>query len=120
MNEILNSHTIRLFRYHGRTLFFYVGMVLCTGDVFGEDSESEPTRTPNKSQYTVFNPTFVDLRRLYNTDRPSKTDSLSQSMPGSSKLKAMCGIGRWTSPTLNAETNVCAHGLSVTATLNSA
>jgi Putative MetA-pathway of phenol degradation len=29
----------------------------------------------DKSQYTIFNPTPVDLRRAYNTDRPSKTDS---------------------------------------------
>ena len=34
-----------------------------------------PTPTPDKSQYTLFNPTPVDLRRAYNTDRPSKTDS---------------------------------------------
>jgi hypothetical protein len=29
----------------------------------------------DKSQYTIFNPTPVDLHRPYNTDRPSKTDS---------------------------------------------
>jgi hypothetical protein len=29
----------------------------------------------DKSHYTIFNPTPVDLRRPYNTDRPSKTDS---------------------------------------------
>jgi hypothetical protein len=34
-----------------------------------------PTPTPDKSQYTLFNPTPIDLRRAYNTDRPSKTDS---------------------------------------------
>jgi hypothetical protein len=35
------------------------------------------TTTPasDKSQYTLFNPTPIDLRRSYNTDRPSKTDS---------------------------------------------
>ncbi|MGB9156837.1 MAG: hypothetical protein WCB20_10125, partial [Chthoniobacterales bacterium] len=33
------------------------------------------TPAPDKSQYTLFNPTPVDLRRAYNTDRPSKTDS---------------------------------------------
>lgn len=33
------------------------------------------TPTPDKSHYTIFNPTPVDLRRSYNTDRPSKTDS---------------------------------------------
>jgi hypothetical protein len=34
-----------------------------------------PTPAPDKSQYTLLNPTPVDLRRPYNTDRPSKTDS---------------------------------------------
>jgi hypothetical protein len=29
----------------------------------------------DKSQYTIFNPTPIGLRRAYNTDRPSKTDS---------------------------------------------
>lgn len=38
-------------------------------------ADPSPTATPNKSQYTLFNPTPVDLRRPYNTDRPSKTDS---------------------------------------------
>lgn len=41
-------------------------------EVFAEPS---PTPTPDKSHYTIFNPTPVDLRRPYNTDRPSKTDS---------------------------------------------
>jgi hypothetical protein len=34
-----------------------------------------PTPMPDKSQYTLLNPTPIDLRRAYNTDRPSKTDS---------------------------------------------
>ena len=38
-------------------------------------ADPSPTPTPDKSQYTLFNPTPVDLRRPYNTDRPSKTDS---------------------------------------------
>jgi len=38
---------------------------------FAEDAPA----TPDKSGYTIFNPTPVDLRRPYNTDRPSKTDS---------------------------------------------
>jgi hypothetical protein len=33
------------------------------------------TPAPDKSQYTLFNPTPVNLWRPYNTDRPSKTDS---------------------------------------------
>jgi len=41
------------------------------------DEQSSPASTPapDKSQYTLFNPTPIDLRRPYNTDRPSKTDS---------------------------------------------
>ena len=38
-------------------------------------AEPAPTQTPDKSQYTLFNPTPIDLRRPYNTDRPSVTDS---------------------------------------------
>ena len=41
------------------------------------DPDSSLASTPprDKSPYTLFNPTPVDLRRPYNTDRPSKTDS---------------------------------------------
>ena len=42
---------------------------------FAQDSASQTTPTLDKSQYTLLNPTAVDLRRPYNTDRPSKTDS---------------------------------------------
>jgi hypothetical protein len=45
---------------------------LALGD--GEPA-SQSTPAPDKSQYTLFNPTPIDLRRAYNTDRPSKTDS---------------------------------------------
>ncbi len=38
-------------------------------------ADPSPTATPDKSQYTLFNPTPIDLQRPYNTDRPSKTDS---------------------------------------------
>jgi hypothetical protein len=38
-------------------------------------ADPSPTPTSDKSQYTFFNPTPIDLRRPYNTDRPSKTDS---------------------------------------------
>jgi hypothetical protein len=31
--------------------------------------------TTDKSAYTLCNPTPIELRRAYNTDRPSKTDS---------------------------------------------
>jgi hypothetical protein len=43
------------------------------GDPISAEPNSAPT--PNKAQYNLFNPTPVDLRRPYNTDRPSKTDS---------------------------------------------
>ena len=41
----------------------------------GESSSPASTPAPDKSQYTLFNPTPIELRRAYNTDRPSKTDS---------------------------------------------
>ncbi|HJY53707.1 MAG TPA: transporter [Candidatus Udaeobacter sp.] len=53
-------------------------MLICSvGVAFGDPifADPSPTPTPNKSQYTLFNPTPVDVRRPYNTDRPSKTDS---------------------------------------------
>ena len=51
-------------------------VVFCTHSAFGDaDNPPSPTPTPDKSHYTLFNPTPVDLRRPYNTDRPSKTDS---------------------------------------------
>jgi Putative MetA-pathway of phenol degradation len=41
----------------------------------GETEPSSATPAPDKSKYTLFNPTPIELRRAYNTDRPSKTDS---------------------------------------------
>lgn len=41
----------------------------------GETEIASSTPAPDKSAYTLFNPTPVELRRAYNTDRPSKTDS---------------------------------------------
>src|SRR4029450_531618 len=38
-------------------------------------ADPSPTPTLDKSQYTLFNPTPIDLRRPYNTDRPSQTDT---------------------------------------------
>jgi hypothetical protein len=42
-----------------------------------EDGTPLQTVTPaaNKSHYNLLNPTPIDLRRVFNTDRPSKTDS---------------------------------------------
>jgi hypothetical protein len=51
-------------------------IALCAQFAFADAASSaESTPAPNKSQYTLFNPTPIDLRRPYNTDRPSKTDS---------------------------------------------
>ena len=51
-------------------------ITLCTPAAFAdENSSAASTPAPDKSQYTLFNPTPINLRRPYNTDRPSKTDS---------------------------------------------
>lgn len=54
-------------------LAILVGCVTCLSA--GESELTTPTPTPDKSRYTIFNPTPLTLRRAYNTDRPSKTDS---------------------------------------------
>lgn len=38
-------------------------------------ARGEPSAPADKSSFTLWNPTPVSLRRAYNTDRPSKTDS---------------------------------------------
>ena len=51
-------------------------MALCGQFAFADaDSSAASTPRPDKSQYTLYNPTPIDLRRPDNTDRPSKTDS---------------------------------------------
>src|SRR5438093_5095925 len=50
-------------------------LALAVAAEHGVSADPDPTLTPDKSQYTLLNPTPVDLRRPYNTDRPSKTDS---------------------------------------------
>ena len=45
---------------------------LCAGE---EEAKPSSTPAPDKSGYTLFNPTPVALRRSYNTDRSSRTDS---------------------------------------------
>jgi hypothetical protein len=56
-----------------RTVITLVALALAGERAFSD--EPSPTPTPDKSHYTLFNPTPIDLRRAYNTDRPSKTDS---------------------------------------------
>src|SRR5215471_10187549 len=51
-------------------------IALCTPAAFADENSSvASTPAPDKSQYTLFNPTPINLRRPCNTDRPSKTDS---------------------------------------------
>ena len=50
-------------------------LAVCAESEMVQDATSQSTPAPDKSQYTLFNPTPVELRRGYNTDRPSKTDS---------------------------------------------
>src|SRR6516225_1860118 len=55
-----------------------LGLILaavCTELALGQDAAPQSSPAPDKSQYTLFHPTPIDLRRAYNTDRPSKTDS---------------------------------------------
>lgn len=60
------------------------------------DGESSPTATPvpDKSQYTLFNPTPIELRRAYNTDRPSKTDSPFTIDAGAFQIES--DVANWT------------------------
>lgn len=49
----------------------FVAVLLCSaGSLRGE-----PAAPTDKSAFTLWNPTPLTLRRAYNTDRPSKTDS---------------------------------------------
>jgi len=51
---------------------------LCSSPIFAVEDEVAlltVTPAPGKSRYTLFNPTPIYLRRPYNTDRPSETDS---------------------------------------------
>jgi hypothetical protein len=69
-------------------------MLLYSRAAIAQDPASQTTPAPDKSQYTLFNPTPIDLRLPYNTDRPSKTDSPYTIDAGVSKSKAMWRTGR--------------------------
>ena len=60
----------------------------------GGESSPTPTPTPDKSHYTLFNPTPINLRRAYNTDRPSKTDSPYTVDAGVFQIEA--DVANWT------------------------
>ena len=55
------------------TLRACLPLMLAAGDDTNATPAPEPT--PDKSTYTIFNPTPRKLWRAFNTDRPSKTDS---------------------------------------------
>src|SRR5262245_49319808 len=59
----------------GRSLTLLTAPIVSAQVAFCEVSVPQGPPVPDKSQYALFNPTPVDLRRPYNTDRPSKTDS---------------------------------------------
>ena len=56
---------------------FICAIVLCASIALAGEEAALPegTPAPDKSVYTLFNPTPVELRRTYNTDRSSNTDS---------------------------------------------
>jgi hypothetical protein len=61
-----------------RTILFLLVCRFMPVHAFAVEHEiplAAPTPMPDKSQYNLFNSTPIDLRRPYNTDRPSKTDS---------------------------------------------
>ena len=56
-----------------------LSFVLCLGTIrtafAAEDEEEGKSKCPNKSQYTLFNPTPADCMREFDPDRPDVTDS---------------------------------------------
>ena len=58
-----------------RTLTLLTAPIVSAQVALCEISGPEGSPMQGKSEYTLFNPTPVDLWRPYNTDRPSKTDS---------------------------------------------
>jgi hypothetical protein len=48
----------------------------------------------DKSQYTILNPTPIDLRRPFNTDRPSITDSPFTIDAGTFQIES--DVANWT------------------------
>src|SRR5215510_12383383 len=78
-----------------KTLFVAATSLACAGLLVAEDATSpSPTPTPDKSQYTLFNPTPLELRRAYNTDRPSKTDSRFTIDAGTFQIES--DLANWT------------------------
>jgi hypothetical protein len=64
------------FRTFMKKIVTTCAITFCTHLALADETSSPAsTPAPDKSHYTLFNPTPVDLRRPYNTDRPSKTDS---------------------------------------------
>ena len=66
----------------------------CTRGVLAQDATPQGTPAPDKSQYSLFNPTPIELRRAYNTDRPSKTDSPFTIDAGAFQIES--DVANWT------------------------
>jgi hypothetical protein len=70
-------------------------IALCGQFAFADaDSSAASTPRPDKSQYTLFNPTPIDLRRRTTQIDRARPTARTRSMPAFSKSKAMCGTGR--------------------------
>jgi hypothetical protein len=76
-------------------------IAVCGRLAVAQDAALQSTPAPDKSQYNLFNPTPVDLRRAYNTDRPSKTDSPFTIDAGVFQIES--DVANWT---LNEENHV--------------
>lgn len=79
-----------------KTLHLSLGifLLLAVETQAGENDSASASPTPDKSHYTLFNPTPVSLRRAYNTDRPSKTDSPFTLDAGAFQIET--DIANWT------------------------
>ena len=58
-----------------RALVLAGALVIAVTSVDAVGAEAEPPASPDKSQYTLFNPTPRDLMRELSADRPDKTES---------------------------------------------
>lgn len=75
-NELLWTWFVDNPRPHFQLMIIRIAIAFAVSGLAVEQTVcAEASPTPDKSQYTLFNPTPIDLRRPYNTDRPSKADS---------------------------------------------
>ena len=67
---------------HVRALVQAGAVVMAVAGSDAAGAEADPSANPDKSQYTLFNPTPRQLMRELNTDRPDKTESPFTLDPG--------------------------------------